>query len=117
MVRHLHFLTKAGGSVSGIQSLHHDTSILAGGVERLLTADAAGKVAHFLRNPVVPMLLENRIAPALRRGSLLHRITKPVFAVSRQRIAHVQVGICNAGVAVYLRAIGHASGTVPTIFD
>src|SRR6266849_3820369 len=73
--------------------------------------------SELLWHAVIPQFFEHRIRPPFRGGRLLDSVAIAVFAVRRQRVAHVQVGIGNAGLAENLNAIVHAAAARPTILD
>src|SRR6185437_469476 len=80
-VGHLDLLPSARRSVGGIERLHYDATIFTACLECFLSAHAPREVPHFLGNPVIPMFLENRIAPANRGRGLFYGVAKSVFAI------------------------------------
>src|SRR4051812_12940219 len=75
--RHGDLLSESSRCVSRVENFLHDASGFSVGDGRLLAAHAAGEVPHLLRESVIPVFLEYRISPPLRRPGFLDRVAKP----------------------------------------
>src|SRR5262249_16891255 len=107
----------AGGLITGVEHFLDEPAVLAGGLRRFLATYTTGEVVHLLRETVVPQLFKHRPGLAFDRGRFLDRITIAVFAVSRQRVAHVQIGIRESALPINLDAIFHATAPGPAVFN
>src|SRR5579884_3026838 len=115
LIRPLDALAGARRFVGRTHDLQHFPAVFPGFDRRLLALHATGKVGDFLRETVVPDLLEHREGVALRRSGFLDGVSVTGLAVSQQRAAAQQVGARETAGAVDFAAVVHAAGLGPAI--
>src|SRR5437016_3563129 len=79
--------------------------------------NAAREVGQLLRRAVIPEFLEDGIRPTFRTRRLFDGVSVTVFAVRRQGVAHVQIGVSAPILAENFNAIVHAAAARPAVFN
>src|SRR5437016_10456830 len=101
--------------IRGVHDFENGPAIVAGDDGLFVLAHAFDEMFQFLGIALVERLLENREGPAFGGAGLFHRVTISFFAVSQRGVAHEQVGIDHAGVAINLDTVVHAAVLRPTV--